>query len=192
MTAAMKIIKIDNSPIVVGYHGTRSTLATTILADGFKPSTNEYDWLGDGVYFFQEAPNRAREWAMDCYAEESAVIGAEIELLDCLDLIDTGWSELLADVYDSYLEKLKSEGIPLPRQSTGAHRLDRAVLNYAVSVLIANGIAIRSIRASFIEGSPIFPNSALFGKAHVQIVVRDTTTIRKTWIENNFVEVIYD
>jgi hypothetical protein len=188
----MKIKKMGGFLVTIGYHGTRMSLAATILSDGFMPSTNEYDWLGDGVYFFQDAPNRAREWAEECYAEDSVVIGAEIELRDCIDLIDTGWSEVLADVYDSYLEKLKSEGIPLPRQTTGAHRLDRAVLNYAVSVLNENGFAVRSIRAAFIEGSPIFPNSALLGKAHVQIVVRDTTIIKKMWLENPAMEVIYD
>jgi hypothetical protein len=64
--------------------------------------------------------------------------------------------------------------------------------NYAVSVLNENGIIVRSIRAAFIEGSPIFPNSALFGKAHIQIVVRDMSVIKKIWLENSPLEVICD
>lgn len=188
----MKEITMKTSLMVLGYHGTKRSYVTSILNNGFLPSTNEYDWLGDGVYFFQDAPNRARTWAADCYGSDVCVIGAEIELIDCIDLLDTGWSEFLADVYDKYLEKMKTEGISLPRQSTGAHRLDRAVLNYAVSVLNENEIIVRTIRAAFIEGNPVFPNSALFEKSHIQVVVRDTSTIKKTWIENPLQEAIYD
>lgn len=188
----MKINTPSQSLEVVGYHGTRKTLVPSILKDGFLPSINEYDWLGDGIYFFQDAPNRANMWAINCFGDDASVIGAKIDLIDCIDLIDVGWAQFLADVYDSFLTKLKAERLPLPRQTTGAHRLDRSVLNYAVSVLNENKIKIRSIRAAFIEGSPIFPNSALFEKAHVQIVVRDKSVINEVWSENKILEVARD
>ncbi|HEU4883856.1 MAG TPA: hypothetical protein VFT45_16470 [Longimicrobium sp.] len=47
----------------IGYHGTSAEAARRILSSGFEISRNEYDWLGDGAYFFQDAPLRAREWA---------------------------------------------------------------------------------------------------------------------------------
>jgi len=45
----------------IGYHGTSQAVAQVILRDGFVVSRNVYEWLGDGVYFFQDSPNRARE-----------------------------------------------------------------------------------------------------------------------------------
>ena len=47
---------------VVGYHGCSQEIAETILDDYyFKLSTNTYDWLGEGAYFWEFAPYRALE-----------------------------------------------------------------------------------------------------------------------------------
>ncbi|HEU0302829.1 MAG TPA: hypothetical protein VFR37_25430 [Longimicrobium sp.] len=45
----------------IGFRGTSVQPARRILSTGFEPSRNEYDWLGDGAYFFQDAPARALE-----------------------------------------------------------------------------------------------------------------------------------
>ena len=124
----------------------------------------------------RDAPRRAEHWAVQRFGD-AAVVTADISLRNCIDLLDVGWAEFLADAHDAYVAKLKTEGIPLPRQSTGAHRLDRAVLNYAVDSLVENGHVVSSIRAAFAEGAPVYPNSALTRRAHVQIAVRDVSCI---------------
>ncbi len=171
-------------PIAVGYHGTTKAAAEAILAKGFVPRSNPYDWLGDGVYFFQDAPERARKWAEEHFSKaEATVVAAEIDLTDCLDLFDEQWARFLADVYDSYLSFLRQTEMPLPVQRGGAHRLDREVINYAVQVLGEAGTIIRCVRAAFAEGHPVFPDSAILHLAHVQIAVRDPATcIRRAWI----------
>jgi hypothetical protein len=50
---------------VYGYHGTSQTKALSILDRGFRASDNDYDWLGTGIYFFQDAPLRAKQWATE-------------------------------------------------------------------------------------------------------------------------------
>ena len=51
--------------IVFGYHGTEPQFAERLIrgeiavAD-WSPSSNEYDWLGHGIYFWEYAPDRAR------------------------------------------------------------------------------------------------------------------------------------
>jgi hypothetical protein len=60
--------------------------------------------------------------------------------------------------------------------------LDRAVINYAIGILAEQGIMIRTVRGAFSEGSPVFPQSALFDRAHVQIAVRDVALIEATWL----------
>jgi hypothetical protein len=49
------IFYLDSVDIIelVGYHGTNRQAAESILANGFETSQNEYDWLGEGVYFWQ-------------------------------------------------------------------------------------------------------------------------------------------
>jgi hypothetical protein len=44
-------------------------------------------------------------------------------------------------------------------------------------------ITVKAIRAAFVEGDPIFPNSALGSKSHVQIAVRDLSCLRAVWEE---------
>ena len=50
---------------VYGYHGCCKSVADSILSglDVLLSSDNDYDWLGTGIYFWEEAPARAYEWA---------------------------------------------------------------------------------------------------------------------------------
>lgn len=166
---------------VTGFHGTSTTAADSIVQNGFKVSRNEYDWLGDGVYFFQDAPQRALEWAIKHHGTSAAVVGSVIRLAGCIDLLDIRWFQMLNETYDSFLQRLKNAGIPLPVQTSGAHRLDRAVINYAAGVLGSQGTVVRSVRAAFAEGAPAFPGSALYDRTHVQIAVRDVSLIENVW-----------
>jgi len=162
---------------VVGYHGTSGAAAARILESGFTVSRNEWDWLGDGVYFFQDAPIRAREWALRFHPDDPAVLRSDIRLEDCMDLLDIRWTQVLAEAYDHFLRLWKTTGLPLPAQRGGAHRLDRSVINYMVATLATEGTTIRAVRGAFAEGEPIFPDSAIFARAHIQIAVRDTSLI---------------
>jgi hypothetical protein len=82
---------IDPSIQVFGYHGTSREKANTILSEGFRVSDNDYDWLGEGVYFFQDAPYRAMQWATQQHPQHPAVIRATIQLDNCIDLISSGF-----------------------------------------------------------------------------------------------------
>ena len=170
----MILIPQPDSPLpVVGFHGTTRIAADLILADDFILSENPYDWLGDGVYFFQDAPLRALEWAVDHHGPDAAVVGAKIQLIDCIDLLDAAWTKLMTDAYDQFLGLYKRAGLALPVQTPRAHRLDREVINYIAGVLQEEGMTIRCVRASFAEGGPVYPESAFFDRGHVQIAVRD-------------------
>ncbi len=172
--------------IVSGFHGTNSKSAERIMQDGFQMSRNAYDWLGDGVYFFQDAPQRAWQWAVERYGNSAAMIGATIHLVDCIDLLDVGWYSVMSDTYNSYLRSHRNSGRTLPEQTTGAHRLDREVLNYTIGVLSEHGIKISCVRAAFSEGRPVYPNSAIYDRSHVQIAVRDIKKcIGETWLQDS-------
>lgn len=165
----------------IGYHGTSVGAARRILSSGFRSSRNTYDWLGDGIYFFQDAPLRAAEWARARFGADAAVVGAEIDLDGCIDLLDIAWERIIGRGFTRFAEHLASAGRALPRQTAGAHRLDRYVLNYVAEGLTADGNTVRSVRAVFPEGTPLFPGSALLRRAHVQIAVRDPVAILATW-----------
>jgi hypothetical protein len=169
-----------------GYHGTSQDQAKAILRDGFRASDNDYDWLGTGIYFFQDAPLRAKQWAIQRYPSDPAVICSSIRLENCIDLLDVGWYPLLKRTYRSFVENYKSINRPLPTQNpdrSKAHKLDCAFLNFAIK-LISQAGGVDSVRAAFIEGDRLFPNSAIFDLAHVQIAVRNPAAISKSFLFN--------
>ena len=164
--------------VIRGYHGTSAAQAAVILRDGFRPSDNDYDCLGNGVYFFEDGLDQARAWAKRAHPDEPAVVRADIRLEDCMDLKDSlGWVPLLAQAHDEVLRVSREQGLPLPRQTNGHHRLDRLVIEHTVAILAREGIRIRTVRGVFAEGEPAFPGSFLSEGSHVQIAVRDADLI---------------
>ena len=166
----------------IGYHGTSVGAARRILSSGFRSSRNTYDWLGDGIYFFQDAPLRAAEWARARFGADAAVVGAEIDLDGCIDLLDIEWENVIVSGYRKYVRRAARSGVPIPRQTSGAHRLDRAVLNHVAELVSTGGMTVRSLRAVFGEGDSMYPGSALLRRSHVQIAVRDAGAIVSTWM----------
>lgn len=51
---------------VVGFHATRLDTAQAIIsAEEFTASKNPWDWLGWGIYFWEDNYHRAKQWALD-------------------------------------------------------------------------------------------------------------------------------
>jgi hypothetical protein len=159
----------------------------SIIKDGFRASDNDYDWLGTGVYFFQDAPTRAKHWASAQHPNNPAVVRARIELENCIDLLDINWMPPIKSIYHLFIEKYRRANLPLPTQNPSkskAHRLDCAFFNFASQVLSSQGKTLASVRSVFVEGESIFPDSAIFDLAHVQIVVKDRSLIKESEIIN--------
>ena len=186
--AAQTSASADRSEIieVYGYHGTSMTSAIEIIESGFKPSNNDYDWLGEGVYFWQDAPIRAKQWAQSVYPQQPAVIKSLIRLDNCIDLLDVGWFPSIRALYNRFVDNYLSENLPLPTQNPGrskAHRLDRTFFDYAVETInLSSSHKVETIRSVFVEGENIYPSSAIYDLAHVQIAVRNTASIQKSTI----------
>lgn len=167
--------------MVIGYHGCPQSLAVEILAEQrFLPSTKAYDWLGEGTYFWEYGPFRAREWAhIRCAStgDQPAVIGAVIRLGRCLNLLDTEHIPALEAVYQQLVVGLGTENLPR-NTARGAHYLDRSVVDtYSRTVEQMSLFPFQTVRGSFPEGGPIYAGSKILRKAHSQIAVRDASCI---------------
>ena len=166
---------------VVGYHGCSRTTAETILAQQrFTPSTKAYDSLGEGIYFWEYAPYRALDWAMQrCAAtgEEPAVVCATIQLGQCLNLLDTEYMQELTETYQQVVAEVGAGSLPRNTQR-GAHYLDRQVIDACCRALESDILtAVQTVRGSFPEGDPIYPGSKILSRAHTQIAVRDSSCL---------------
>lgn len=56
----------DTRPnILIGFHGCDASVANKLInqPDDIKISTENYDWLGHGIYFWENNAVRAMEWA---------------------------------------------------------------------------------------------------------------------------------
>ena len=81
--------------LVIGFHGCNKDVFNKVVCNGehLVASSNSYDWLGNGIYFWEADPYRAYEWAVeaskrkDSSVKEPAVLGAVLDLGHCLDLM---------------------------------------------------------------------------------------------------------
>jgi hypothetical protein len=164
---------------VRGYHGCDWRVARRILAgDAFATSTNAWDWLGDGIYFWEYGPDRAMRWAeQQERIRNPAVIGSMIQLGRCFDLLDTQFTRELGEFYEDWIATVLREGFQPPQNRGKARFLDRAVIEAFLLKGSDTGSVYDTVRGAFVEGEPIFPGSALYAETHVQIAVRNPHSI---------------
>jgi len=161
---------------VVGYHGCSAGIARRLLeGEPFRRSANAWDWLGEGIYFWEYAPFRAREWAEQLAPGDAAVIEGRIRLGRCLNLLDIEHSGPLRTVYEETAEALAARGEPVPVNTRrGAHFLDRSVIDtYCRLAARHTRSPYQTVRACFPEGEPVYAGSKILTRTHVQIAVRD-------------------
>lgn len=189
--------------LVRGFHGTTTSRARLIRAQSrIMISNNDYDWLGTGAYFFQDAPLRAWKWATNwatvASGEAPAVIAADIDLDGCFDLLDIDNWRFIETAYNRFNFVYRSVGLPVPAQAapivrsaggqryhvaspqpvvgqSGRNLVDCAVVRLALQLFTkSTGKTVRSVRGAFIEGREMHDNSYFFDHMHVQIAVLKT------------------
>lgn len=184
---------------VLGYHGCDKAIAEKAVLNGaaILQSDKDYDWLGPGAYFWESDPLRAREWA-EWKAKRGdyknpTVIGAVIDLGNCLDLVARENIEILKAAYLSFLKVQKKSGLTVPknRSPTGIKDKDRllryldcAVFRHLHRIIESlsedepNIQPFDTIRGMFVEGGRVYPGSGLHQKSHVQVAVRSPQCIK--------------
>lgn len=155
-------------------------------------SNRDWDWLGPGAYFWEADPQRAMEFAEWKYSrneiETPTVIGAVIDLRECLDLTNRDDIELVAAAYDSFVRLNNTSGLPLPENQNAPddpfanlllRYLDCAVFKHLHQLIQETKIEkIDTVRGMFEEGGRAFPGSAIKTKTHTQIAVRNNDCIK--------------
>lgn len=167
-------------------------------------SDRDYDWLGPGAYFWESDPKRALEWAQWKHGrgdyKDPAVIGAVIDLGNCLDLVSREDIELLRAAHKSFTKVQTTAGLPIPKNQNpkGATDKDRilryldcAVLRHLHQIIVQirsvepDFPAYDSVRGMFAEGGKAFPGSGIYRKSHVQIAVRNPACIKGVFFALN-------
>lgn len=183
--------------IVLGYHGCDRDVAEELLAGSiqFRPSENDHDWLGHGVYFWENNPRRATHWAQfmadhpkfQRRVKTPTVVGAVIDLGNCLDLTEAVSLEMVHKSYYILKEIFEKKGWKLP-ENKPAYEGDEELLQRNLDCAVINMVhdlrqsgrqeEFTTVRGIFPEGGSLFPGSAIRNKTHIQICVRDLQNIR--------------
>jgi hypothetical protein len=186
----MQIVDLNYQRMIMAYHGCDASVVEKVLSGKgvLAPSENEHDWLGPGIYFWEQGPQRAYDWAMDEKRRNPkkikvpAVLGAYINLGQCFDLLDTANTRLLQAMYPLFQRFILENRIPMPENKPAPARnspdkvlrfLDCAVIKYTLDKLEERGVLYQTVRGVFMEGPEAFPGAGIKLKSHIQISVRD-------------------
>jgi hypothetical protein len=188
--------------LALGFHGCEKTVGEAVLANPkahLNPSTNEYDWLGDGIYFWENDPNRAWEFATDAASKRHLskgqittpfVVGAVIDLGLCLNLLDRRGLDEVKESHETLKLLHEIMGKPMPTnrgKEMGQRFLDCAVIQSLHDSRLkmnlrpkSNGKypAYETVRAAFPEAEQLYEGAGFRSKNHVQIAVRSRSCIR--------------
>ncbi|WP_319419733.1 hypothetical protein [Pleurocapsa sp. FMAR1] len=110
---------------VYGFHGIDRDAAIHILnqEDNFRHSNNSYDWLGNGIYFWENNYQRAIQYAQENSKRSNStiktpfVLGAVLDLGNCLDLLAQKYIDYLSIAFNVLEQYLERENKLLPMNS---------------------------------------------------------------------------
>lgn len=175
---------------VLGFHGCDRETARSIISDpkcSLHASDNLYDWLGSGIYFWENSPARALEWAKKAQKakiskgviEEPCVIGAVIDLGHCLNLTDTKHTLFLKETYAFVKSSYENINEPCPKNTIYKRELDCEVINATDYITKAKGLPrYDSVRSPFMEGDEVYPDAGFLEYTHLQICIRNPNCIK--------------
>jgi hypothetical protein len=173
---------------IIGYHGCGRAVAEQVLANKthLKPKNNYYDWLGPGIYFWVDSPERGLVWAKESKKFKNPyVIGAFIIPGLCLNLTDYGVNDEIKFAHSFLVKYCDSIGVPAPQNAKQKNEfsvkrsLDCAVIKTLHELREFHDFqpSYDTVYGAFEDGESLFEGSALREKTHVQIAVRNTECI---------------
>lgn len=176
-------MSLNNPFQVIGYHSCDRTLGIDVLngKKELRPSDNNWDWLGQGIYFWELNPTMALDYAVRNASGEQRnknriktpyVLGAVINLGNCLNLLDLEALPILSAAYSEIKEIYKEAGSTLPENKENIRKLDCTVFRHIHKSREENGLPLYdTVRCAFQEDKPIYDGSYISSKLHIQISV---------------------
>ena len=180
---------------VLAYHGFSAEVGKRIvMGEPMDASDHAYDWLGPGIYFWESDPKRAWEWADWKVSrgdfKEAFVVGAAIDLGNCLNLMERESAEILKDAYFSLLSTIQGAGgdeNEIPTNQKGGSIDEDYKLRFRDCAVIKHlhtayeeekKVKFDTVRGLFLEGEELYPGSGFKEQTHIQIAVRTKESIK--------------
>jgi hypothetical protein len=170
--------------LVIGYHGCDRRVAEKIVSfkDNLKPSQNAWDWLGHGIYFWEDSYKRAERWAeaesrrSGSQIKSPTVLGAVIDLGNCLNLTDAEALKEVKEAHSAYAQFCQVSRVAMPKNrglNLRARYLDCAVIETLHQLRqMGDKPEFDTVRGFFVEGQELYPEAGFRELDHIQICVR--------------------
>lgn len=149
-------------PYVIGLHGCTASVAEAVLNGDIShltPSNHHSEWLGKGVYFWENDYHRALKWAQENIeaGEKPDVIGALINPGVCLDLSSAYALEIVKKAAVAFDLIYKKSGIKAPKNKELFRPYDCALINFVRDEWIksTHHKEVNTVRGAFSEGERI-------------------------------------
>ena len=187
--------------LIIGFHGCDKSVQQKVInnQEPLYKSENDYDWLGHGIYFWENNFSRALDFAHEFKGftrrdkptiTTPAVIGAVIDLGYCLDLLDNYYLEFLKSTYETLKKSHENKGMDIPQNKPVRGSIDFLLRNLDCAVIETThrvharmgGNSFDSVRGVFVEGKELYPNSGFREKNHIQICIRNPNCIKGYFI----------
>ncbi|OXA83950.1 hypothetical protein [Flavobacterium hercynium] len=196
------------SGLILGFHGCDKAVRDKIVCkkgEILKPSENDWDWLGHGIYFWENNHERVLQFAHELkdnppkgkenLISEPAVLGVIIDLGYCLDLLDSKFLDVVKVGYEFLCNTHKNFETVLPvniinkKGELLRRNLDCAVIQTVHQMnLNLKKPEYDSVRGVFFEGEDLYENAGFKEKNHIQIAIRNQNCIKGFFIPREFDE----
>jgi len=188
--------------LIIAFHGCDQEVCDNVLNGKARllQSENDYDWLGNGIYFWENNLKRAWQFAEELKSNprpgkrpilQPAVLGAVIDLGECLDLMDSEYLETVKDNYHKLELSYQIMGLKLPTNKRGKGSEDLLLRNLDCLVIESLHkrilpLSFDSVRGVFWEGDELYHNAGFKEKNHIQICIRNPNCIKATFCQENW------
>jgi hypothetical protein len=178
--------------LLIGFHGCEEAIRNDVIAGvrTLNPSQNKYDWLGNGIYFWENNYERALDFVRNPPGKRKfhspAVLGAVIDLQFCLDLLDAAHIRHVKQAYDIFVRSSKVVGNEIPANKLIGNSNDLLIRNLDCAVIeslhhdrtLHSLPPFDSVRGVFTEGKELYPGAGFRDKNHIQICIRNPNCIK--------------
>lgn len=175
---------------VLGFHGNEKATVDAVISGEkahLRKSEGKYEWLGHGIYFWENDPQHGLEWAKNGNTKkkinEPAVVGALIDLGQCLDLTTRTGLDEVKKAYETLRDIYEKATKQLPINDGGADLFRRELDCQVIQALHLYRKEMKlspydSVRAPFPEDLPLYDGAGFRLRNHIQIAVINSDCIK--------------
>jgi len=175
---------------VLGFHGTEQYLVDKVVSgntDHLIKSEGKFEWLGHGIYFWENDPQRGLEWAQNGNEKKNikdpGVAGAIIDLGMCLDLTTRMGLDEVSEAHNILRDSYAKLGKAVPLNKGGEDQFKRELDCQVIQTLHLYRKdkklpAYDSVRAPFPEDKPLYEGAGFRKRNHIQIAIINTDCIK--------------